>query len=77
MTKHILGVDKGGNLWRMGRVDPNTGEIIGRVVVCNLSKITSDEEQNKVVLDEVQRFSQLEQTLGIGICAAGIMMKKI
>lgn len=71
MAKRLIGIDKGGNLWRMGEVDPKTGGIIGEIVETNLEHIVENSKLTEKAIELLTNFSQPNETLGVGICAAG------
>jgi len=71
MERYYVGVDVGGTLLRVAKVNPLTGEFIGEVKSVSLENINENSELSKKIIEEIMSVSPPESTEGVGICAAG------
>lgn len=76
MEKYHLGLDIGGNLLRIARVNPETGKFIGRLESLSLEDATTNSELSAKIIEAVKSFCPPEQTIGLGICGAGDIDEK-
>lgn len=68
-TKHIIGLDMGGNIGKGAIVNPLTGEFVGDLVYINLEGVCNNSEASKRIVEWVKGLCLVSGSLGI--CAAG------
>jgi predicted NBD/HSP70 family sugar kinase len=71
MKQYYIGIDSGGNLLRMAKVNPKTGEFIGELVSISLDDVRTNSDLSEKIIEAVKKFSSPAETIGLGICAAG------
>jgi len=70
MVKPLYGIDFGGSTIRIGKVNRETGELVGEPFVRLLKDVSTNEKLNEIIFDKIPKG------VDIGICAAGTIDEK-
>lgn len=74
--KDFIGMDIGGTLLRIAKVNPKTGQFETSPKSINLETILKNRDLTEIIIGEIKELSPKKNVKGIGICAAGDVDEK-